>query len=61
MPNISIEIFEGRTLEQRRELVRRITDAATDVLGIDPSGVRITWFEIQRQDLARGGKLFSDM
>lgn len=60
MPNIKIEIFRGRTLEQRRRLVEGITDAAVDALGISPEGVRITFFEIDRHDLARGGKLFSD-
>lgn len=60
MPNITIEIFRGRTLDQRRQLVKGITAAAVDALGIAPEGVRITFFEIERHDLARGGKLFSD-
>ena len=61
MPNITIEIFKGRTLDQRRELVSGITEAAVSALGIKPEGVRITFFEIERTDLARGGVLFSDM
>lgn len=60
MPNITVEIFEGRTLDQRRAFVQGITDAAVSAFGIDPEGVRITFFEIGRQDLARGGQLFSD-
>jgi 4-oxalocrotonate tautomerase len=60
MPNITIEIFRGRTLDQRRQLVKGITDAAVEALGIAPEGVRITFFEIERHDLARGGRLFSD-
>lgn len=60
MPNITVEIFEGRTLDQRRQFVRGITEAAVDAFGIDPEGVRITFFEIEKSDLARGGELFSD-
>ena len=60
MPNITVEIFEGRTLEQRRQFVKGITQSAVDAFGIDPDGVRITFFEIGRDDLARGGTLFSD-
>lgn len=61
MPNITVEIFKGRTLDQRRRLVQGITRAAVDALGIQPEGVRITFFEIERADLARGGVLFSDL
>ncbi|SCD31011.1 tautomerase family protein [Streptomyces sp. PpalLS-921] len=60
MPNITVEIFEGRTLDQRRQFVEGVTEAAVKAFGIDPEGVRITFFEIGRQDLARGGRLFSD-
>jgi 4-oxalocrotonate tautomerase len=60
MPNITVEIFKGRTLDQRREFVSGITQAAVDAFGISPEGVRITFFEIERHDLARGGQLFSD-
>lgn len=61
VPNISVEIFRGRTLDQRRQFVSGITQSAVDAFGISPEGVRITFFEIDREDLARGGKLFSDL
>lgn len=60
MPNITVEIFRGRTLDQRRQFVEGITQSAVDAFGISPEGVRITFFEIDRTDLARGGRLFSD-
>ncbi len=60
MPNITVEIFRGRTLDQRRQFVQGITQAAVDAFDIAPEGVRITFFEIDRHDLARGGRLFSD-
>ncbi len=61
MPNITVEIFRGRTLDQRRRFVEGVTRCAVDAFGIKPEGVRITFFEIERSDLARGGVLFSDM
>ncbi|BAH51377.1 tautomerase family protein [Rhodococcus opacus] len=60
MPNITVEIFRGRTLDQRRQFVQGITQAAVDAFDISPEGVRITFFEIDRHDLARGGRLFGD-
>lgn len=60
MPNITVEIFSGRTLDQRREFVRGVTDAAVNAFGISPEGVRITFFEIEKHDLARGGELLGD-
>lgn len=60
MPNITVEIFRGRTLDQRRQFVQGITQSAVEAFGISPEGVRITFFEIDRTDLARGGRLFSD-
>jgi len=60
MPNITVEIFRGRTLDQRRQFVEGITKSAVEAFGISPEGVRITFFEIDRTDLARGGRLFSD-
>jgi 4-oxalocrotonate tautomerase len=61
MPNITVEIFRGRTLDQRRQFAQGITQSAVEAFGIQPEGVRITFFEIERSDLARGGVLFSDM
>ena len=39
MPIIRIEMFPGRTLAQKRELVRLITDAVCNVAHTDPKSV----------------------
>ncbi|MCW5666169.1 MAG: 4-oxalocrotonate tautomerase [Piscinibacter sp.] len=60
MPTIRIELFEGRTAEQKRALAQEITAACVKVLGGSPDGIDIVFFDIKRQDWATGGVLWSD-
>lgn len=60
MPELTIEMVEGRTLEQKRELVRRLTEVVVDVCKVDPSSVTIIIHENRREDKAKGGVLFLD-
>jgi 4-oxalocrotonate tautomerase len=53
-------MVEGRTLEQKRELVRRLTEVVVDVCKVDPSSVTIIIHENRREDKAKGGVLFLD-
>ena len=41
MPSVKIEMFSGRTLEQKRKLVRAVTDAFVECLGSKPDSVTI--------------------
>ncbi len=60
MPTIRVELFEGRTVEQKRALAKALTDATVATLGGSPDGVDIVFFDIARQDWATGGTLWSD-
>jgi 4-oxalocrotonate tautomerase len=60
MPNVFIEMLEGRTVEQKRELVEKITEVIVNILKVDPSIVNVRILNVKRDDLARGGKLFID-
>lgn len=60
MPTIHVELFEGRTVEQKRALARELTDAAVRVLGGSPDGVDVIFVDVKRQDWATGGQLWSD-
>ncbi|GAA3426973.1 tautomerase family protein [Streptosporangium sandarakinum] len=60
MPNITVELLSGRTLDQRREFVSAVTQAAVDVLKVRPEAVRIVFTEIEKSDVANGGVLESD-
>ena len=58
MPAIFVEMFEGRTVEQKQQLVEGITDVVVKTLKVDPEVVSIRFMNVNREDMARGGKLF---
>ena len=60
MPTLRVELFEGRTAEQKRALAKELTDACVRVLGGQADGVDILFYDIARHDWATGGKLWSD-
>ena len=60
MPIIDVTLFHGRDLETRRALVRALTDATREALGVPPDSVTVVLREVSREDLARGGVLFAD-
>ena len=60
MPTVQIGMYPGRTLDQKRELVQRVTRAVCDALGIDPDTVRPTIVENELHNVALGGVLSSD-
>jgi 4-oxalocrotonate tautomerase len=60
MPTIRVELFEGRTVEQKRACAAALTEAVVHTLGGSPDGVDVVFFEVARHDWATGGKLWSD-
>ena len=60
MPEIIVELAEGRTLDQKRALVKGFTDTMVEVCGVDPEAVVVIIHEIPRTDKAKGGVLFCD-
>lgn len=60
MPNISIEVLKGRSLDEKRCLVQELTDAVVRALGSARAKVRIRIVEVEREDLARAGILVVD-
>ena len=60
MPNITVELLSGRTLDQRREFAQAVTTAAVEILKARQASVRIRFDEIEKQDVANGGVLESD-
>ena len=37
MPLVQITMLEGRTIEQKNDLIKRLTDAMAEALGGDPA------------------------
>lgn len=60
MPIVTIKIAKGRTLDQKRELVRSVTDAITDSIHVSPDNVWVEIDEFERENFATGGQLMAD-
>ncbi len=60
MPTIRVELMEGRTAEQKKELVKALTQAVVDTLGSKPEAVDVVLYDINRGDWATGGVLWSE-
>lgn len=60
MPTIRVELFEGRTVDQKRALAKALTEATVRTLGSPPESVEVLFFDIARHDWATGGELWSD-
>ena len=50
MPTINIQLFEGRTVEQKRELAKAITEATCKTLKCDPGAVDIIMHDIKKEN-----------
>ena len=60
MPTIHVEMFEGRTPEQKKNLVKALTQAVVDTLGSKHESVDIILTDIRRDQWATGGELWSE-
>jgi 4-oxalocrotonate tautomerase len=60
MPTIRVELFAGRTIEQKRALAKALTEATVKTLGGSPDGVDVIFSDVERHDWATGGELWSD-
>jgi 4-oxalocrotonate tautomerase len=60
MPIVTVAMYEGRTLDQKRELVKGITDVVARVTGNPPESVHVVIEEVKRENWAIGGLLHPD-
>ena len=60
MPEVIIELAEGRSLDQKRALARGITEVVVETCGVQPEQVVVIIHENPKTDKAKGGVLFSD-
>ncbi|HEY3848340.1 MAG TPA: tautomerase family protein [Acetobacteraceae bacterium] len=58
MPEVYVHAIEGRSKEQKRALIKDITDAVVKNFGADAVLVEIV--ESSRDNKAKGGVLFSE-
>ncbi len=56
MPVITVQMTEGRSVTQKRELVRRFTEEFCRICEVSPEVVTIVLQEIPNEHWAMGGK-----
>jgi 4-oxalocrotonate tautomerase len=61
MPEIHVYAAEGRTLEQKRQLVKEITDSVVRIFSVPAEFVVVQIIEAPKTLKARGGVLFSEL
>ncbi|MHA6642796.1 2-hydroxymuconate tautomerase [Mesorhizobium sp. A623] len=61
MPVVQVNIKDGRTIDQKREIVRRMTEVLVDVCGSAEERVHVIINEVDEDSWGRGGQLLSDM
>jgi 4-oxalocrotonate tautomerase len=61
MPEIHIHTVEGRTIDEKKALVRDITDAVVKHFKMKPERVLIEFIECPRHNKASGGVLLSEL
>ena len=60
MPEVYVHALEGRTKEQKRGLIRDITEAVVKNFGVPVDAVLVEIIENSRDNKAKGGVLFSE-
>lgn len=60
MPTVQIEMIEGRTIEQKRQMVAEVTEAITKNLNCPKEAVTIIIREMKKEHYATGGQLAID-
>ncbi len=60
MPFINVKMLEGRTHEQKKALVKAITDAMVETCGAKADGTMVVIEDIPRDHWGRNGQLLSE-
>ena len=60
MPMIRVEMFPGRTIDQKRAFAKAVTEAFVTHCKGTPHSVQIVFQDVPKEDWATAGKLASD-
>lgn len=60
MPVVRIEMFPGRTTEQKRALAKAITESFVTLANATPQSVQIIFTDVPQAEWAVAGELVSD-
>lgn len=60
MPIVRIEMWPGRTVAQKQEMARAITDIICNVAHTTPDQTTIVFQDVSKDDWAQAGRLASE-
>lgn len=60
MPVVIIKMSKGKTVEQKKILIREFTRTITDTLGVEPAMVTVLIEELDRDNIGKSGKMLSE-
>lgn len=60
MPYVTVKMLEGRSDEQKKALVEKVTEAVVETTGASKEKVVVFIEEMQKQHYAVAGKLMSE-
>jgi len=60
MPVVTVEMWPGRSVEQKRNLVRAITDAMVEHAGAKPTNLHVIIHDVELENWGLGGVLGVD-
>lgn len=60
MPTIRVELFKGRSIEQKREFAEVVTRETSRILKCSPDAVDILFIDTAPEDWAKAGRLACD-
>ena len=56
MPIVEVKMWEGRSEEEKAEIIERITEALSDVLGVSAEHIEVVIYDIPKQNWGIRGK-----
>ncbi|MFC1964312.1 4-oxalocrotonate tautomerase family protein [Chloroflexota bacterium] len=60
MPQVTVKAVAGRTIKQKRGLVKDITEALVKHFKANPQNVVVEIIELSKDNISRAGQLFVD-
>lgn len=60
MPVVQIHLIEGRSVDQKRALAQKVTQAVCESVNVPPQAVHVILTDMKREDYADAGVLKID-
>lgn len=60
MPNVTIQMFEGRSVETKRAICKKVAQAIAEETGVKFESVNIVFDEMKKENYFSNGELHAD-